>query len=132
MTDIVDQTLKSWRQSTFQYGKRDCIFSVADYLVARGAPDVLASGRGTYGDHDSAMALLERYGGAPALLDAFGLPRCDPADAGRGDVLLVDPQTGETMIAGLCLGEAVALRAERGVMELSRRFVKISHAWKVV
>lgn len=131
MTDIVDRTLKHWRQTAFEYGASDCLLSVGDYIVDCGGPDALASFRGTYDTHDEAMGHVEANGGPEGLLDRFGLPRIDPASAKRGDVVVILPGDGETGVGGICTGEGIALRSERGVIEVSRRFVKLLFAWKV-
>ena len=131
MTDLVARTLKQWRQSTFGYGARDCLLSVGDYIVEAGGPDALACFRGTYETHDEAMAIVAANGGPQGLMERFGLPAVDPGDMKRGDVVLVDPGTGETLVGGICTGEGVAIRAERGTVEISRRFVKVPFAWKV-
>lgn len=131
MTDIVDQTLKRWRQTPFEYGAADCLLSVGDYAVSRGAPDALARFRGTYDTEDEALHHMATNGGPSGLLDRFGLLRIDPANAGRGDIVVIKPGSNDAGVGGICTGEGVALRTERGVIEVSRRFVTIVHAWKV-
>ncbi len=131
MTDIVDRTLKHWRQTAFEYGASDCLLSVGDYIVERGGPDALASFRGTYDTHGEAMGHIAANGGPEGLLDRFRLPRIDPADAKRGDVVVILPSDGDSGVGGICTGQGIALRSERGVIEVSRRFVKVLFAWKV-
>lgn len=131
MTDIVDQTLKLWRTTAFIYGTSDCLLSIGDYLVGRGAPDAGALFRGTYNDEAGAMAHVTAYGGPHKLLDLFGLPPIDPADTMRGDVVVIDPGDGGSSVGALITGDSVAARLERGVIEVRRRFVIVTHAWKV-
>lgn len=131
MSDLVDQTLKQWRQSTFQYGARDCLLSVGDYIVESGGVDALAEFRGTYSTHDEAMGHIAANGGAQGLLERFGLAPVDSDQVKRGDVVLIDPGTGENVVGGICTGDGVVIRAERGTVEIAKRFVKIAFAWKV-
>ncbi len=131
MTDLVDTTLRLWRQSPFVYGASDCLLSLGDYLVQMGAPDAGAMFRGTYDDEAGAMAHVDAYGGPDKLLDLFGFPRCDPATAERGDVVVLDPCDGGASLGALIVGDCVAARLERGVIEVRRRFVTLTHAWKV-
>jgi hypothetical protein len=130
--DIVEQTLKQWRQTRFGYGTADCLLSIGDYIASRGGVDVSARFRGTYKTADQAMALVAAHGGPQGLIDITGLPRIDPTDAIRGDVVVVDTGTGDDgHVGALCTGLGVAARLERGVIEVNRRLVMITHAWKV-
>lgn len=131
MIDIVDHTLKHWRQTAFEYGVSDCLLSVGDYIVNCGGPDALASFRGTYTKHSEAMGHIAANGGPEGLLDRFGLPRINPSEAKRGDVVVILPGEGETGVGGICTGAGIALRSERGVIEVTRRFVTVLFAWKV-
>lgn len=129
MTDIVDDTLKFWRRHPFVWGAADCLLSIGDYIAARGGHDVSALFRGTYDSEAGAMAHIERYGGVEGLIDLTGLVRIDPADAKRGDVMVLD--TGDVMVGALCTGSGVAARVDRGVVEVSRRLVTTPYAWRV-
>lgn len=132
MTDHVDATLKLWRQSMFIYGRTDCLLSIADYLVTRGTVDIGVRFRGTYRDALGAMGHVDDYGGPQGLLDLFQLPRIDPCEAVRGDIVVLDSGTGPGGCVGaLCTGTGVAARLERGVIEVERRFTNLTHAWKV-
>jgi len=56
-------------------------------------------------------------------------------DPTRGDVLVIDVgKPGADGLAvpvgGLCTGSGVALRLERGTVEVELRFVRILKAWK--
>lgn len=129
MIDLVDRTLKAWRQSSFVFGQSDCLLSVGDYIAAAGGLDVANRFRGTYDDEAGALALLAAHGGHAGLIGMTGLPEIDPSAACRGDVLVID--TGSDRIAALCTGQGVAGRAPKSVFEVSRRFVVILNAWKV-
>lgn len=134
MTDLIDHTLKHWRQSSMVYGKTDCLLSIATYAFHLGSPSALAiigAYKGRYSSREEALALMVDAGGPDALIDLLGYPRCDPSEAVRGDIVIIDPGTGEMPVGALCTGDAIAARTERGVIEVARRHVKTPIAWKV-
>lgn len=125
--DLIDLTLSAWRRSQFEWGKSDCLLSLADYLVARGCVDAGEGIRGTYATEQGAAAILAAYGGAAALIERTGLPVTGaPA---RGDIVLM--HCGNDQIGALCTGRGVAARRERGTVEIDLRFVKLIRAWAV-
>lgn len=130
MTDIVDQTLREWRSSAFVYGQTDCMLSVGRYLARTGHQDVTGRFIGTYSDADGALAAMEANGGVPGLMALAGaVVKCgDPA---RGDVIEVLYQEGEEVcgIGGICTGDAVALRLDRGMVELRLRLIRHRGVW---
>ena len=127
MSDHVDDTLRLWRSSSFQWGAADCMLSVGDHIARRGGVDVASRYRGTYGDEAGAMAHMSAAGGAVALVDATGLPeRLGPPL--RGDIVVIGID-GDG-IGGLCTGDSVAIRIERGVAEISIRLCRILKAWE--
>lgn len=130
MTDILDETLKHWRQTRFAYGATDCLLSINDYIVACGGYDALAAFKGTYDTAEGAQAHLDAYGGPEGMIALFGLRPIDPADAARGDIVIIDPRGGD-VLAGICTGEGIAARTERSVIEINKRFVTLTHAWRI-
>lgn len=125
MIDHIDQTLRLWRSTAFQWGQRDCMLSIGDYIASRGGLDVSSRYRGTYDDEAGAMAHMSAAGGAAALVDATGWkPTNTPC---RGDVVVID--VGGDGIGTLCTGDSVAARLERGVAEINLRFVRVIGAW---
>lgn len=127
MIDDVDRTLKIWRSTSFRWGYADCLISIANYVLLRTGQDYGAPYRGRYSDAAGATEFIARAGSEVALIDQAGLQRTDKP--GRGDIVLAVCH-GATL-AGLCTGPAVAFRAERGVAEINRHLVKITHAWRV-
>lgn len=127
--DIVDQTVKFWRQTPFVYGVSDCLITIGDYAAARGYRNIASRFRETYHDRAGAEAILEANGGHVGLIDLIGMDRCKPDDIVRGDVVLWD--TGTELIGAICTGDGVVGRSARTVFELNRKFVKIDTAWKV-
>lgn len=124
--DHVDKTLRIWRTSDFKRGSRDCLLSIADYVLLRDGVDYGAKYRGAYDDATSADALIARDGGARAMIDASGLPRV--SEPARGDIVLV--RVGRDDIAGICTGDAVAFRRVRGVSEITLKMLKIIAVWR--
>lgn len=125
MKDLVDHTLSEWRRGGHVWGQSDCLLSVGDYLAAAGYADVSGRFRGTYSTEDGAQAIMDNHGSARGLIDMTGALRADGEPA-RGDVVLISG------IGALCTGDGYALRLERGVVELNRRFITPDAAWKVV
>lgn len=131
MIDLIDHTLKAWRQSAFIWGETDCLLSVGDYIAAAGGRDVASRFRGTYTDEQGATALLEAHGGLAGMINLTGLPEIASSAAVRGDVVVFDPGDGEHL-AGLCTGPGIAARTiRRTCAEIDRRFVTIHNAWGV-
>lgn len=125
--DHVDHTLKLWRSTPFEWGQRDCMLSIGDYIASRGGLDVTGYFRGTYSTQAGAMAHVEGHGGLTALIDLTGLFHTD--DPQRGDVVILD--TGFKQVGALCTGDGIAARLERGIAEVNIEFVNIIQAWKV-
>lgn len=128
--DLVDETLREWRSSSFAYGRSDCMLSIGRYLARTGHEDVTGLFVGRYDTHEGAIAQMADHGGVPGLMAMAGaVPRT--GDPVRGDVLEVLYQDGDDVsaIGGLCTGDAVALRLERGTVELSLRFIRFRGAW---
>lgn len=127
---MIEETIKQWRQSRFEYGQTDCLLSVGAYLVAQGGRDVLDQFRGTYDTQEQALALMAAHGGPQGLLDLSGFPRIDPAEVSRGDAVVVRLNDGDG-IGGICTGPGVVVRGERSVIELPLKRIDVIFAWKV-
>lgn len=128
--DIVDETLREWRQGTFVYGQSDCMLSIGRYLARTGHLDVTPQFIGQYDTHEGALAQMMDHGGVPGLMALAGA-RVLHGPPSRGDVLEVLYQDDAEVctIGGLCTGDAVALRMERRVVEWTLRHVKFRGAW---
>lgn len=126
MNEIVSKTLKKWRQSQFIWGSDDCLLSLADYLVDCGYEDFGAIFRGTYNDEAGAKRHIENWGGEVNLIYSTCLNFTE--EPVEGDIVLVEMNEP---ITGLCTGERIAFRTERGVIEIGMKFLNIVHAWKV-
>lgn len=126
MIDCVDITLKKWRASEFEWGTRDCMISIADYILLRDGIDFGEKYRGTYNDEIGAVKWINRIGDEAAMISESNLKRVQFAQ--RGDVVLVD--WNDKKMAGICTGPGAAFRLPRGVAEMEMRFLKITHVWR--
>lgn len=125
--DIVDQTLRNWRSGAFVYGESDCMLSIGHYLASIGARDITALFIGRYDDEAGAIAMMNRHGGAGGLIALTGatLVKGWPQ---RGDV--IELEVGERSVGALCTGDMVAIRLDRGVVEVALRFVSWRGIWR--
>lgn len=126
--DLVDQTLREWRAGEFVYGQTDCMLSIGRYLAAAGAVDTTAMFIGRYADHVGALDMMASHGGTTGLIQATGAMLVDD-EPRRGDVL--ELIHGEDTIGGLCTGGMVAVRLDRGIVEVALRLVKWRGVWRV-
>lgn len=126
MTDIVDETLRNWGRGSHIWGKTDCMLSVADFILEVTGIDYGVRFRGRYDDEAGARAAMAAYGGPVALLDYTGLATL--AGPRRGAVCVVETNGGDR-IGALCTGDAIAVRLERGVVEVSVKLINVIKYW---
>lgn len=130
MTDIVDETLSAWRQGHFSYGQDDCWLSIGRYLARTGHDDVTPQFVGRYSTQEGAIRQMDAHGGACGLMALAGaIPK--QGIPSRGDVVEViyDDDDGQHGIGGLCTGGFVAVRLERGVVEVRTGLLTIGGVW---
>lgn len=128
MMDAVDRTLSLWRSTDFEWGQRDCMLSIGDYIASQGYNDVTGLFRGLYHTEEEALIRMKRYGGAAGLIDLTGVKPIETP--GRGDVVVIATMSG-IEVGALCTGDAIAARLNRGIIEVSMRFIKPVASWKV-
>ena len=129
MTDAVDETLRLWRRTVFQWGTTDCCLSAADYVLLMTGSDPAPEFRDVYDTEVEAVRLIENAGGVVALLDSRELLlRARWPD--RGDLVVI--WTGAEQVVGLCTGQGAAFRLPRGVKETDLRFLTVIACWKVM
>lgn len=130
MIDPVEETLREWRSGAFVYGQSDCMLSIGKYLARIGHRDVTGQFVGKYDDAIGAAAQMAAHGGVAGLMELAGaVASANPPT--RGDVIEViyRDEEGESGIGGICTGSAVALRLDRGMVELSIRLIKYRGVW---
>ncbi len=128
--DIVDQTLKLWRSTPFQWGQSDCMLSIGDYIASIGGKDGTSMFRGLYETERQAKAHMHHFGGVAGLVALTGIPEVYGSPE-RGDVVALgtgDPDVPE--VGAICTGDMVAARLERGVVEVVIRLVEIKGVWR--
>lgn len=64
---MIEDFLSSSLARPFAWGEVDCCLVLADWLVAKGYPDVAADLRGAYRTEDECRTLISRHGGLVAL-----------------------------------------------------------------
>lgn len=126
--DLVDETLSDWRRHPHQYGVNDCVLSAAAYFMAMGLRDEMPWFAGTYDDNDSAMVVLAELGGMERAMEIVGGTLVEGAPH-RGDFIGLMGET-DYVIPGLCTGDAVAARLERGVIEVKLKFMMWQGVWR--
>ncbi|WP_311271031.1 DUF6950 family protein [Sphingobium sp. WCS2017Hpa-17] len=126
----MDDTLREWRRSAFVYGQSDCMLSIGRYLARTGHEDVTGQFVGRYDTAEGAQGQMAAHGGVAGLMALAGAVAKDGEPA-RGDVVevLYDGE-GETLaIGGICTGDSVAVRLERGMVEIRLKFVRHRGVW---
>ncbi len=133
MTDLVDETLREWRQGRFVYGQSDCMLSIGRYLARTGHEDVTERFVGRYDTAQGAAAQMAAHGGVAGLMALAGAMAKDGPPV-RGDVVEVLYQDDDDTvgIGAICTGDMVALRMQRDVIELRLRFVRYRGVWRGV
>lgn len=126
MADLVDVVIKAWSRSSFQYGKTDCMTSLADYARICGYPDAAVDFRGTYSTEEEADDLMLRNGNFLFMFEKIGMTPVSSPE--RGDVVIALMPNGLT--AGLHTGHSVAMRMPRGCAQLNVPFARIKRAWR--
>lgn len=128
--DIVDQTLRMWRQIPFVWGEHDCMLSIGDYIAQRGGVDVTGRFRGTYESASGAARHMRRCGGVSGLIGLTGIAETGGRPI-RGDVVaLRAPDCLGGQVGAICTGEGIAARLERGVGEIELRLAILAGVWR--
>lgn len=140
--DLVDETLSDWRRHPHQYGVNDCVLSAAAYFMRIGSLAQMPAFAGTYRDSDEAMVVMAAHGGMERLMEIVGgtlidgkersgrdLPTLAACTPERGDIvgLLAD---ADYVLPGLCTGDRVVVRLERGTCEVPLKLVQWRGVWR--
>lgn len=127
--DIVDVTLKEWRRTAFAYGQTDCMLSIGRYVAACGGKDITHNFIGLYSDQSGALAQMAMHGGVAGLMDRMDVVRVDGPPE-RGDIISLIYGDNDN-VGALCTGDMVAVRLERGVIEVALKMVRWNGVWRV-
>ncbi|MEE8534768.1 MAG: hypothetical protein V3S45_01910 [Kiloniellales bacterium] len=121
------------RARPFKWGENDCALFACDVLLEATGQDFAAPFRGRYKSAVGAARVLKKFAGggleetAEAIARDHARPEVPPLKAQRGDMVLVETETGPAL--GVCLGEAAAVAGQEGtVMVPARSWLR---AWRV-
>lgn len=110
------------------WGEHDCVMFVCDCIAAMTGEDLAADFRGQYDNEREARALLARLGYVDiGALASSRLPEIDPAQAQRGDVVLIPGEEGEYL--AIVDGRTAVGPAARGLTHAPLGLAK--RAWRV-
>lgn len=125
---VITATLRRWRSTVFDWGPADCMMSVFDHFHDLTGRDPGAEWRGRYHDEAGAVAFLDAAGGGRALLGKAmeSIGAMEVQHAVRGDAVCV--RIGEHEIAGLHLGDMIAMRLLEGCIEARVRHIGVWRA----
>lgn len=112
----------------FAWGGNDCAAFAADCVQAVCGTDRLHAARGPRGTERQARRLLRRLGGWDAVTRC-GLQPVPPAQAGRGDLVLLRQAEGAAPALGVCLGEVAVCPGAQGLARVAMRHAL--RAWRV-
>lgn len=128
LMDFVDKTTKLWRSTAFEWGKSDCMLSIAEHVQSVTGHDPSNGWRGTYDTEAGARARVKEAGGECVMLDWSRYRRVSGVPL-RGDIVLARFTNGR--YAGLCTGDSVAFRMPKGVAEIQTRLLRVIQVWRV-
>lgn len=116
------------RRIEISYGAIDCVLFAAGGVKSQTGDDFAAAHRGAYHDEDSAEDYMKSKGwdSIADIVDAH-LPRIQPGERRRGDVLMFDGEYGQTL--GICLGAVAAVLGTSGVINIPAKTCVA--AWRV-
>lgn len=117
--------IESRRQTPFAYGTHDCCAFAG--AAAEAITGTIPAAPFPYSTELGAQRLIVEHGGLDNLLTAALGEPVHPSQAGRGDIVLADLESGPT--AGLCIGRDCVFPAAVGVTFRSRAAIVM--AWKV-
>lgn len=115
--------IEARRTTAFEWGVTDCTLFAADAVEAITGVDPAKQYRGKYADQKGALRLIKDAGSLSALvpLASISLPF-----AGRGDVVLVEMDTGEAL--GVHIGRTIAAQGPDGLVFLP--VASVVAAWR--
>ena len=125
--NLLAQFIEQRREQPFAWAVNDCCIFAADWVETCTGVDYAQTWRGRYSSGLGAVRFLDEAGGVEALVDALGLQRVTPQQAGRGDIVAQEAGRGITL--GICLGVTTAFATKNGLA-----FGSIANAeksWKV-
>lgn len=125
---IIAEQLKIHMQVPFVWGEKDCCLAVADIVNMYAGIDIAEKFRGKYKTALGSKRALKKYGKGSIKDTASDiLPSIPVSEAGRGDLVLVDTDAGESL--GILFGTRAWAMAETGMVAIGMD--KVTHAWRI-
>jgi len=129
---LLDNAIRSFYGTPFEWGVHDCCISVCDVVYAMTETDLASEFRGYRGIKEAAEILKDNGGVegiAETMAQMYNLPEITPAFAQRGDVVLLNlPPHGDTLGIVSPDGDIIA-SGEKGWQHVSIEFCK--RAWSI-
>ena len=125
--NLLAQFIEQRREQPFAWAVNDCCIFAADWVAVCTGTDHAQPWRGRYSSGLGAVRVLNEAGGVEALVDALGLQRVTPQQAGRGDIVAQEAGRGITL--GICLGVTTAFVAKTGLV--FGPITNVETAWRI-
>ena len=125
--NLLAQFIEQRREQPFAWAVNDCCIFAADWVELCTGVDYAQAWRGRYSSGLGAARFLDEAGGVEALVDALGLQRVTPQQAGRGDIVAQEAGRGITL--GICLGDTTAFVAKSGLV--FGPITNVETAWRI-
>lgn len=125
--DLLAQFIEQRRDQPFAWAQNDCCIFAADWVELCTGVDYAQPWRGRYSSGLGAVRFLDEAGGVEALVEALGLQRVTPQQAGRGDI--VTQEAGRGITLGICLGDRTAFVAKSGLV--FGPITNVETAWRI-
>ena len=125
--NLLAQFIEQRREQPFAWAVNDCCIFAADWVQTCTGVDYAQAWRGRYSSGLGAVRFLDEAGGVEALVDALGLQRVTPQQAGRGDIVAQEGGRGITL--GICLGATTVFVSKTGLIFGSLQNVET--AWRI-
>jgi hypothetical protein len=127
--EAIKTAMRKWMKEPFEWGKSDCMLSVADYLIDAVGADCGGQFRGKYANRKECARLsgYMRDPVKPFAACVAEIPLQETTEPKKGDVGVIH-MAGET-VGAVCLGDKWAARADPGLFISTP--TKILKAWAV-
>ena len=125
--NLLAQFIEQRREQPFAWAVNDCCIFAADWVQTCTGVDSAQAWRGRYSSGLGAVRFLDEAGGVEALVDALGLQRVTPQQAGRGDIVAQEAGRGITL--GICLGVTTAFVGKTGLV--FGPITNVETAWRI-
>lgn len=120
----------------FEWGKTDCVTTIADMILEYTGTDIIKDFRGTFKSEDEARAIFAKYpeGMKGVFEEVLGnqlkLESVDPRSAHRGDIALIKNENDPLIYGcGIFIGYGIIVRTKQKLATVRR--LASSYAWHI-